>query len=201
MVLCTYCNKKFGCKKIHEHYIECIPMHNNSKTGYLVMFSGYSISQKYYFMYTFIEETTKLSNIDKFLRNKWCECCNHKSEFKYMLSNIPKKTLINNFDIGDLIVYTYDFGSTTTIFIKILKKIKSKNTNNTKNNIKPYVDIDPVLYNDEHIINCTTENCINKAIYYINYQPLCFNCTEENEDNESKLLIVNSPRTGECGYE
>ena len=204
MVTCIFCNKKFGCRKIHAHYIDCIPNHNLTKTGYLVKFTGQSIYDKHHFIYAFVGEKTRLSNIDKFLRKQWCECCNHLSEFRQkQLSKynelvptiVHKKTEINKFKIDDLITYNYDFCSTTTITIKIIKKLMDSDTSSNNNYIEH------ILNNDPYVMKCSTENCKNCALYYIDCETFCINCSEEHEHNESKLLIVNSPRSGICGYE
>ena len=94
----------------------------------MVSFRANGVTGKYYFIYALIGTNTKFSNIDKFLRDKWCQCCNHLSEFNKYIEprkhkKITKTKLISNFNEGDRFIYEYDFGSTTTIFIDILKKI------------------------------------------------------------------------------
>lgn len=34
-----------------------------------------------YYIYAIVRKKCKLNDIDKFLKNTWCECCGHLSEF------------------------------------------------------------------------------------------------------------------------
>jgi len=195
-ITCNICNKKF--KKIYEHYDTCAYNKYKNKSGYLVMLHSYGTMGHIYYMHTIMGTEVNFKQIDKLIRKTWCECCNHLSEFeKYINPENPKKTttmkkqkLMSDYKEEDKFKYTYDFGSSTVVFIQIIKKLNGEEENN---NIKV------VLRNTNPIIKCT--ECSKNAYYYVNDEPICKKCSKEYSDNDNLLKIVNSPRTGICGYE
>lgn len=196
---CQFRGQKFGCRIIFDHYGDCLQKVHEDKSGYLVRFFSHGISGDVYFMYVIIGEKCKFSLIDKLLRQKWCECCDHLSTFYECCDSnknieIPKNKMIKNYADSDNFMYTYDEGSTTTIYFEILKKLNGdEKTNN----------IELLLRNDPPKIKC--DICKkSEASFFVSFDAtlsLCEKCSENIEIDGSEIhKIVNSPRSGICEY-
>jgi len=189
---CQFCNNKFNLKKLIEHE-NCIIEHCQGKSGYLLFFNAIGITNKDYYMYVIVGSNTKFSNINKFLKDIWCDCCGHTSIFKNCQTGYKIQTnrLLSEFDEDDEFVYEYDAGDTTTIFFRIVKKIKNNNDNK----------FSIIIRNEQPIIKC--KKCKDNSNYYVCGDPICSKCIEkiDEDEKECKLEIVNSPRSGQCGYE
>jgi hypothetical protein len=72
------------------------------------------------------------------------------------------------------------------IIINLLKKSTDINKNPTNK-------IDVICHNHDPIIKCNTRLCKNNAKYYIECELYCSECANENEYEEMRLLILNSP--------
>lgn len=193
-VECDYCKKKFGCKLIIYHYEECIIKKHINDSGFILRFFSHGIFGNIYFIYAIVGLKCDFMHIDSFLRKKWCECCNHLSFFTNLKNNekISKTKKIIEFDIGDKFIYKYDMGSTTTIYCEILGKMEGIDRNNKINILKQ---------NDKQYIICS--NCNKKySEYIIDNEAYCKKCVSKIDDETDIMLnIVNSPRTGICGYQ
>lgn len=199
---CKFCNKKFGVKMINDHLPECIPNYMNDKSGYLIEFiSQNEITNKMYNMFAIFGVKCKFTHIDKFLKEKWCECCGHLSTLdvfeevneEQSHKNVKFNTLISKYEHANQFCYCYDMGSTTTIYFRILKKLdgNEKNTN-----------IELIYYNEPYKLKCKKyKTCNGEATYIYDGNLLCNECKNNVEEPEYLQMIVNSPRTGVCCYE
>jgi hypothetical protein len=201
---CKFCNKKYGIKLIEDHLSECILNFINDKSGYLIEFISINyITNKTYQMFAIFGIKCKFSHIDIFLRNKWCECCDHMStldvfeEVDKTYESIKFNTLISKYEKANQFLYSYDMGSTTEIFFRIIKKLEGKEKNT---NIE-------LLYRNEpfKVKCCYYKKCKNYAtcIYfeYLFCNECIINIDEYEDEQENILKITNSPRTGICAYE
>jgi hypothetical protein len=153
-----------------------------------------------YWMIIKAKSDIPLSKIDKFLKDIWVECCGHMSSFSDSYSDIEKTKKLNEvFEERVKIDYIYDFGSSTEITLSFIKEIE---------NVKDK-DIQVLMRNKEIDFKCSY--CNNKAIaicpfcIYEDEGYLCESCIEthkcvEEEGEDVLLPLVNSPRSGECGY-
>jgi hypothetical protein len=190
---CEYCKKKFGCRIIADHYGECLINKHVDESGYLIRFFSHGITGEVYFIYAIVGSKCNFNDIDKFLRKTWCECCNHLSQFMEFgsVDELKKTKKICTYEENDRFCYEYDMGSTTTIYFEILKRLNGDEINNKIKILKQ---------NDELLIKCC--KCKEKAIFWIETIPLCGQCSSMMNKDDSEMLsdIVNSPRTGVCGY-
>jgi hypothetical protein len=194
---CEYCHKKFGCRIILDHYGDCLKNVYKDKSGYLFRLFSHGVRGDVYFIYACVGLNCKFSDLDKFLKEVWCECCGHMSEFNLFengvgpIGKIKKTEKISKYKTGDRFEYQYDMGDTTTIYLEILDVLSGEDK--TK-------EIEILKKNEQPKIIC--ENCDNESKYYDqeNDEFVCEECAEEIEE-ERKLNVVNSPRTGVCGYE
>lgn len=161
-----------------------------------------------------MEPQAELTDIDKFLRHIWLECCGHLSMFRIENKNyeshydpVESEYADGGMDIllsklikpGLIFTYDYDFGSTTRLKLKVVSIDKNWKA---KENI--------VLLARNNPLGLICVKCGKKA------DKLCIGCEWENEENTycSKcyknhkcksgddiwLPVVNSPRMGVCGY-
>jgi hypothetical protein len=206
---CEYCHKKFGCRIIYDHYGDCLKTIYKDKSGILFRFFSHGITGEVYFIYAIIGKKCTFTNIDNFLKEIWCECCGHLSEFREFhdapAKKIGKSTKITNYEVGDRFMYEYDFGTTTTIFGEILEILDGE-----ENNKK----IELVKQNDQPQFSCVV--CKKDAEYFYNGSCpfLCEECknkfkklmkkTDDVESNDEDFTNItelsNSPRVGLCGY-
>ena len=161
-----------------------------------------------FWVYFESNDSSKLDDIDNFLRSLWLECCGHMSAFtinsvEYMSNtefsgsgeksmDIPlRKVLIPGVEF----LHQYDFGTTTQLDMKCISERQGK--------VKGRVEI--LARNDMPEILC--DECGEPAkeicteCVWEGEGLLCESCAEEHECDEEMLLpVVNSPRMGECGY-
>jgi hypothetical protein len=159
---------------------------------------------KAYWMHLAVPAAAPLSKLDKFLRQIWLECCGHMSAFeiygiRYSVSPMEdergmKVPLGRVVDVGTRFLYEYDFGSTTTLSLKV---VGFWDRATPKNNVELLSRNDPPQFNCDMCgtqpatLICT--GCEGKW--------LCEPCSKAHECGEECLLpVVNSPRTGVCGY-
>lgn len=172
-------------------------------------------------MFIEVDGTAKLKALDKFLRDTWLECCGHLSMFTIKgeryesqpdptpdpFFNTNSKTMALDveslFQPGIKIYdYVYDYGSSTELVLKIISDRPGKITGKGK--------IKLVARNNEIIFKCT--NCKKETATKIctvcileknrTRASFCDNCIGLHKcGEEMALAIINSPRSGECGYE
>jgi len=151
-----------------------------------------------------ISGSARLGELDDYLRAIWLECCGHLSQFyadkRYGREISMKEKIYNVFRPGTEITHIYDFGSSTELTVTMVDKRRGVPFNSN-----------PVFLmarNNPPEILC--DECekpakwIDMASLYEkgNYTVLC---TEHAEDDpeiyeDECLPILNSPRTGVCGY-
>lgn len=164
-----------------------------------------------YWLHVEIGGGAALSDLDVFLREIWLECCGHLSGFtieKKQYMSHPMKEYEQKGMSAKLcqilrprmkFYHAYDFGTTTHLSLKVL----SVRTGRTG---KEWVRI--LARNNPPAIPCdfcpkTATNlcpfCIGENTGFV-----CDACMGEHEcddnDGETFLPFVNSPRTGMCGY-
>jgi len=168
-----------------------------------------------------------LEDLDAFLRAVWVECCGHLSHFvvqeghyhiyfeRYPEVNKPLGPTEDPWQITDpfwpyaeypmagvtvariaehtdTFEYEYDYGTTTTLRLKVVARYRGpapeKGIAILSRNLKPFV-------------RCA--KCDREAVYWDVFNesmPLCEKHAE-GVDETGLLPIVNSPRTGLCGYD
>ncbi len=150
-----------------------------------------------------------LKKLDKFLKRLWLECCGHMSAFeidgtRYYPDSESRAELGGqnmDFSLAQLIskgkkfAYEYDFGSTTYLSLRILSERKGSTGNGkimllARNNPPP-LKCEFCGWMATQICGvCDGESGIT-----------CDRCMKRHECGEEMFLpLVNSPRTGVCGY-
>ena len=181
-----------------------------------------SISSKYYleyWMFVEVDGRSKLKAIDNFLREIWLECCGHLSMFTIKRQryesqpdptpdpffNTNSKTMSSSIDSlfqpGMNIDYIYDYGSSTELVLKVISDMPGKISGKKK--------IKLVARNNELVFKCAKckKEIATKICAVCIHEKdrkrasFCNNCVNFHKCGEKLALpIVNSPRSGECGY-
>jgi hypothetical protein len=145
-----------------------------------------------------------LKDLDGYLRAIWLECCGHLSQFSiggWSGDEIAKKNRIDKvFRPGVELTHIYDFGTSSETLIKLVDIRQGKPT--TRHPI--------ALMARNHMPEAVCIECGQPATW------LCMECMYEEDspgtlcdqhaqnhphDNYGEPLpLVNSPRTGMCGY-
>ena len=167
-----------------------------------------------YFLHLEIRGNATLKDLDEYLRAIWLECCGHLSAFEiagvsYDNTSDPwgesegplmgAVKVSSVFRTGLEIAYEYDFGTTSELTIKVMAQREGK----------------PLT---EHPIFLMARNNFEQPPCMICGKPatwLCSECKYDREDDRGELCdehadghehedmmlaLVNSPRTGMCGY-
>lgn len=211
---CVGCKEKYAPAKGKTHLLKCTDalrfLRSQAKLeeGYLVRVS-WSEQPNMYWMLVAVPKSLTLGDLDQFLRNAWLECCGHLSEFtisgrRYMshtesgnLSQSMKKQVGQVFAPDLDFEYLYDMGSSTELILQALETIEAC----------PQKKVIVLMQNDPPPFSC--EICKKQAqiICSLCGETTCSRCSKrhscaEQEENTYMLMpLVNSPRTGVCGYE
>lgn len=199
---CIYCNAEFKKRAMITHLKKCLARKESSFGGWLVEIDAGDP----YWMHLLIPGDSTLAELDKFLRDIWLECCGHLSEFNIAEesysdglddSNTLSIKVDEIFTVQQKIEYQYDFGSTTGMLITVLSKEDTKEPNKitlqARNN-PPFIECVSCQKED------STEICVECV--WDGEGTFCDTCFQEHGcDEDLSLPVVNSPRTGICGYE
>ncbi|MDZ7718006.1 MAG: hypothetical protein U5K72_04190 [Balneolaceae bacterium] len=146
----------------------------------------------------------RLEALDDYLRAIWLECCGHLSQFyadrRYGTEIAMAEKVYSVFRPGTEITHIYDFGSSTELKITMVDQRRGKPlTSNpiflmARNNLpeiscdeckKPaeWIDLPSLYETGEYVVLCTEHADSDSDLY-----------------EDECLPIVNSPRSGVCGY-
>ncbi len=143
-----------------------------------------------------------LKDLDSYLRSIWLECCDHLSQFSAgngAGEEIAMDTKISAlFQSGLVLTHIYDFGDSSETMIKVVSERKDK----------------PL---SKHPIHLMARNELPEVESCACGKPgawLCMDCADQDDEvallcekhakdehqDHSLMPILNSPRTGRCGY-
>jgi hypothetical protein len=221
---CQLCQGKFKKSVMTRHLAKCIAAHEaeqpaigkkKPKAGKLLHLVVEGRGMPMYWLHLDVAATATLYDLDAYLRKIWLECCGHLSQFKiggthYSVQpaeddfwgpwgkdfeerdmNVPVGKIFHR---GLAFSYEYDFGSTTELTLKVVSEREGK--------LSDKHAIRLLTRNDPPPIPCG--NCGQPAVWIDmedSWEPsgwLCERCAGNNR--EMFLPVVNSPRTGVCGY-
>lgn len=161
----------------------------------------------FYWLQVEMKATSSLTVLDTFLRKIWLECCGHLSQF--IASNVRYQSSVDRTwgdedartmackadriftSVGTTVLYEYDFGSTTALEIKLVREREAPAGRQA---------VRLLARNDPPAWTCTCEARATRTCTCCG-QTVCDVHAETHDCGEEMLLpIVNSPRTGVCGY-
>lgn len=209
---CIGCKEMFTAAKGDQHLSACskisqvLQANPFSTSGYLLKVSS-AEAPAIFWMFLTIPSIATLHLLDQFLRKTWLECCGHMSMFTIdgeRYSSYPdeedlsmRKRVDKIFIPGLNFDYVYDFGSSTDLKIKVIGKVEKC----------PQKQITLLMQNEPPPFVC--EHCKKSATIICSLcgETTCQACSKRHacakEENDTYMLmpLVNSPRTGVCGYE
>lgn len=218
---CIYCQNAYTKSGMSRHLQACKARQkaNAAERGrkaslfYLAVEGTYA---KDYWMHLEMPAGDTLADLDRFLRDIWLECCGHLSAFaiehtRYQLNtggvdgmwsmffgpssppqsmDVPLSSVLRP---GIKFSHEYDFGTTTYLTLKVVAE--RQGTIRKKDRVRVLARNEPPDY------RCAV--CEKPATWinvFEDYVLLCDECVDEEGYEEGLLPVVNSPRTGECGY-
>lgn len=204
--VCNRCSEIVSTRSAKSHITKCLDqVVGNSPDAFLVKVQ-WPHKNPIYWLYLSVPFKSKLEDLDLFLREAWLECCSHLSQFtinhkryssdfepnpfspyeEFPMSIRSEKVLVP----GLKFTHEYDFGSTTELLLEVVELIKAVASK----------EIRVIIQNQEPEFQCVT--CDEKAEMISSTEGDCFckSCVEEDNDELYLLPLVNSPRTGVCGY-
>ena len=214
--ICYLCNKYYAKQSMTRHLKSCAKRLKGDMEVFHIYITATYLPM--YWLHIEMPVTSTLRDLDKFIRDIWVECCDHLSEFViegvrympgYALRHIDwtlwgferplemeKARLSDVLDVGLTFDYTYDFGSSTNLRLKVVDRRFTE----------PFEKVRILARNEPPKYSCNKcgkeakwicQLCLERGKGY-----LCDECARRHKHGEEFLLpLVNSPRTGVCGYE
>ncbi|MDR2869740.1 MAG: hypothetical protein LBV04_04755, partial [Deferribacteraceae bacterium] len=116
---CFICGKTASQVAMKNHALK---EHNaGDEPCYLLEAKG--VYDKSYWLFFTVSLDASMSTVDTFLRNIWCECCGHMSAFRSNRGDFGKARKLSSLNVGERLLYEYDFGTTTEIGITVVAEI------------------------------------------------------------------------------
>lgn len=203
---CLLCNGRYADRGMTKHLQSCVPAslrRENADPGPTVKrFLHILVKGKYlpeYWMHLKVAGDARLEDLDRFLRDAWLECCGHMSAFRIERNELKKsKKLRHALRPGMELVHEYDFGATTELTIKVVAEYDGGMPRSEPIWILARNE-PPEILCDECGKSPAVEICTE--CQWDGGGWLCQDCLEDHECGGDMLLpVVNSPRTGVCGY-
>lgn len=202
---CRLCSKSITLQGAKRHAAVCFQTGQQVPNSYIIKIQAPATRPTYWLILS-VPFTATLENLDSFLRDIWLECCGHMSIFQiggtlfssYLepspydsSSELPMTLKIEDtLKMGVKFTHRYDMGSTTTLYLETIGIHHSK-----------AADIQLLIQNDAPSFSCGT--CGKSATLVCSVYGVysCERCYAKLDEAETYFLpIVNSPRTGTCGY-
>ena len=193
---CYICGAELGKTALKNHLLK---EHNEKEDGQLCRLLKIEGSDKNYWLYIDVPIDKSLSDVDKFLRDVWLECCGHMSSFSGPgHREVGKSRKINALSIGDKLLHQYDFGSTTETLITVVDEIYRKPQKRAvrllaRNTLPSFTCADCGKPAQCICMECACEWGSNP--FY------CDSCGEKHKHEDMLMPVTNSPRMGVCGYD
>lgn len=214
---CAFCNKLAARGGMRCHLETCEARaaaqarsgRTSSGPGLYLTVEG--VENPAYWLHLEAAPGATLESLDRTLRRIWLECCGHLSVFEIggtRYAAVPDdewgeeeeamtKRLSRVLRPGMACGYEYDYGSTTRLWVRVWSEVPERSGRERivllARNEAP----------DLACVECGGSPTV-RACAVCRYETggwLCAGCAPEHECGEDmQLPIVNSPRTGVCGY-
>ena len=210
---CMLCKEVINKSQMTRHLKKCVENIDDGNGPSVKMFHLVieGTHMPMYWLHVEIPGAMTLAHLDSFLRDIWLECCGHLSCFtidgeRYSVHPMEdpmfgprektmRQKIYNVLNVGTKFQYEYDYGSTTELKLRVVdvreRQIKQP-------------DITLLARNEPPPWECAkcgkpaTE--IQASGWGLDEDSLfCDDCVGDDEE-EGYLPLVNSPRTGVCGY-
>lgn len=200
---CNVCGNAYSQRGLSRHLKSCLQknLSNPKAKECLYILVQYEYNHDYYF-HLLLSPGATLDDLDRFLRDRWLECCGHMSAFFFdrWAEEIDKSYPVNKvLSPGDILRYDYDFGSTTELEIRCMDSIPAKMEKKTRIQVLSRNEM-PFIPCDVCEKRAATKICV--FCQHLDEGYFCDVCAKKHrcEDGPEFLPVVNSPRAGVCGY-
>jgi hypothetical protein len=213
--VCQLCQGKFTKRTITRHLQKCVVQHELPSGHEADLFHLTVQGYGPYWLHVEMPGSAKLRDLDQFLRDIWLECCDHLSTFEFSRGNRSRRGLTLNpfedFDsfeeqeerlmgmtLADVLepqlefVHKYDFGSTTELRLKVAGIRTGKWSGGQR--VRLLARNLPPEYACGRCGKPAQWTETTTGDFY------CDACAKKADEEEYLLPVVNSPRTGVCGY-
>ncbi len=214
---CFLCGETLAKNAVSRHLEKCLPSHENAQTAKgkperLFHLRVEGDEAPFYWLDLEIPARASLATLDDYLRAIWLECCGHLSAFeiagqRYEVSlegadfsfyderpkSMKSARLEKILSVGMTFLHEYDFGTTTTLKLEVVGERIGILPDKGK------VRLLARNYAPDYRCKVCGEPAEYFYIYEYPYEPYCEEHIEDKGE-EARMPIVNSPRTGECGY-
>ena len=219
---CSFCSETFTCSEMAQHLQRCASrkqylnescLHKGNTTFLIKIFSP---EMPDYWLFVEALGSATLKSLDSFLRKTWLECCGHLSCFiinkihydaeppdddifgiESRTMNVPLHHVLRSKLTFD---HEYDFGTTTYLKLSVVATRQGA----IKKPVQLIARNEPPKWNCVFCRKEATEVCAICGLG--DSSVLCkkclakHKCVDKDWNEEMSLPLVNSPRTGECGY-
>lgn len=215
---CAICGQIIGKAQMAGHLKTCLNNETVKPGGkptarlHLLVAGRY---QPEYWLYLDVPVAASLIKLDAFLRSIWLECCGHLSAFtidgkrysSHPLDDVPgwgRKEQSMQFRLDKVLrpgmkfFHEYDFGTTTHLMLKVIGE---------REGIPGKAGIRLLARNEPPVILCVSCGKPATRVCGICFHSgdawFCQTCASRHQcegGGEAFLPVVNSPRTGLCGY-
>jgi hypothetical protein len=212
---CDLCGNLFSKRAMTKHIEACRKKNLPKARGrtkarqekvYHLVVEGAGLPE--YWLHLEAPASATLRDLDLFLRDIWLECCGHMSAFTIGKVRFSVSPLVEyeergmNVPLGRVLCkgtkfyHEYDFGTTTVLLLKVVSEterlISNRSIQFLARNLAPDIPCD-VCGKPAVRICC---GCIQEGTGW-----LCDECARKHPCGSDMFLpVVNSPRTGMCGY-
>jgi hypothetical protein len=218
---CVYCGKEMTRGGLARHLRSCAQRQQaiaaaNAKRGqdqtlyHLQVQDAWSSA---YWLHLEMRGNATLKDLDYYLREIWLECCGHLSAFEigpvrytqlfddgmgYGEEKSMNVRVHRLFRPGMEIPYEYDFGTTSELVIKVVDQREGKPTTEhpivlmARNAFQPPECAECENPGEWVCAECLWDDSVPDVF--------CAVHADEHEHEDMLMPIVNSPRTGMCGY-
>ncbi|MDZ4759109.1 MAG: hypothetical protein SGJ10_13365 [Bacteroidota bacterium] len=201
---CLFCEAVFPQKEIGKHLAKHLAeMQKADVKKSVASYCHIQIEIGEMFLQILAKSDTEMEEIGVFLRNIWLEFCGHMSGFDHKDFEIEMEDLVETvFENRTKLSYDYDYGTTTSVFLKGLKKYSL------------FFKESIILLSRNEPLNLMCATCnkepavfLCSTCYWKQYAFYCKKCSTKHKKvcddfaDYSKMPVVNSPRMGQCGYE
>jgi hypothetical protein len=213
---CAFCKETFPKAAMTRHLKSCgvsqpangRPVPARSKRYFHLIVEGRH--DPAYWMHLAVDAEATLAGLDRFLRRTWLECCGHMSAFTIGGKRYSVAPMIDldedSMEVAlDAVLmprmkffHEYDYGSTTELALRVAGDWEGKTS---KSAVAPLArNLPPAIYCGV----CGSPTLATQICAECQWNGegwLCGECAAEHEcGQDMQLPVVNSPRTGVCGY-
>jgi hypothetical protein len=218
--ICRLCGYRGTKASMTRHLAGCVEKHLTKARGkpvrllHIRVEAGHRASP--YWLDVGVKATATLGELDQFLRDIWLECCGHLSSFEIggvqYESQIDRtwglgesKTMRARLDeavgVGSVFAYEYDYGSTTTLRLKVL----GEREGHLDTDLRLLARNEPPVWKC-HVCDQPATRIDTECAYEMDTPFFCDQHAQQHVktqyggDDYMLMPVVNSPRMGVCGY-